>query len=44
LLKGTCNALWLLHDWGEQCVGEMISYQTEGPSQEEKELLQDKLK
>lgn len=44
ILKGTCNALWLIYDWGEQCVNEMISVQVDGLSEDEKKLLDDKLK
>ena len=28
ILKGTCNALWLINDWGELAVSEMMSYRT----------------
>lgn len=39
LLKGTSNALWLVYDWGEQCVNEMLSYQTDTLDVEERDLL-----
>lgn len=44
-LKGTLNGLWLVHDWGEEMVNEVLSYQTENQefSEEDKQSLQDKL-
>ncbi len=38
-LKGTINALWLMYDWGEECVNEMLSYQTDSLDVEERDLL-----
>lgn len=29
ILKGTSNALWLMHSWGELMVSEMMSYRTD---------------
>lgn len=42
-LKGAINGFWLLHDWGEAAINEMISY-TQEPSETDLEELKDKLK
>jgi len=42
VLKGTENALWLIHDWGEEMVREQIANQTE-PTTEEIDELKDKV-
>ena len=44
-LKGTLNGLWLVHDWGEEMVNEVLSYQADSQefSEEDKQSLQDKL-
>jgi hypothetical protein len=42
-LKGTINALWLIHNWGEDAVNEQISYQIPEITNEEVGELKDKL-
>lgn len=42
-LKGAINGLWLLYDWGEQAINEMVSYQ-QGPDEDDLTELKDKLK
>lgn len=44
-LKGTLNGLWLVHDWGEEMVNEVLSYQADSQefSEEDRQSLQDKL-
>jgi len=39
ILKGTANALWLLHDWGEQMRNEHVAYVNPSINGEERELL-----
>ena len=34
-LKGAINFGWLINDWGESAINEVISYQQEEPSEEE---------
>lgn len=41
-LKGAINFGWLLHDWGESAINEMISY-SQGPEDEVIEELKEKL-
>lgn len=42
-LKGAINGFWLIHDWGESAINEIISYSQE-PSEVDLEELKDKLK
>lgn len=42
-LKGAINGFWLIHDWGDLAINEVISYQQE-PSETDLEELKDKLK
>lgn len=44
LLKGTCNALWLIYDWGEEAISEVVSYQAEKLDDEERDILKETLK
>jgi len=39
ILKGTINSLWLIYNWGEQCINEQIANQNEELTEEERELL-----
>lgn len=38
-LRGTANALWLLHDWGESMINEQVSNQNADVSSEDVESL-----
>lgn len=42
-LKGAINGFWLLHDWGDAAINEMISY-TQEPEEVDLTELKDKLK
>lgn len=42
-LKGAINGFWILHDWGDSAINEMVSY-SQGPDETELEELKGKIK